>query len=52
VLEISFSTPRFLTSVDISQLVTDRINLGRFAIVIEDAGAVVGSGFSVPFRTM
>jgi hypothetical protein len=49
VLEISFSTPKYLTSVGISQLTSETYGSGWFSIVIEDSGAIVGSGFSVPF---
>ena len=49
VLEISFSTPKYLTSVDISQLTTETWGLGSFSIVIEDAGSIQGNGFSIPF---
>jgi hypothetical protein len=50
VLEVSFTTPKYVTSVDISQLTSTSIELGRFSIVLEqDAGAVSGSGFTVPF---
>lgn len=49
VLGISFSTPKFVTSVNISNLFSQTFNLGRLAIVIEDAGSIQGAGFSVPF---
>jgi hypothetical protein len=53
VLEISFTTPKFMTSVNISELFPSQtVGVGGiFSLVIEDmdAGRVVGSGFSINF---
>jgi hypothetical protein len=50
ILAVSFSAPKFLTSIDVSQLTSRGYDFGSFSIVLEDMGVVVGSGFVIPFE--
>jgi hypothetical protein len=51
VLKISFEKPLLVTSLDIRNLYGTDIGRGFLSIHIDEGGAVLGSGFSVAFRS-